>query len=368
MVGNVWEWVADWYDSGYYAFSPKGNPKGPDSGEYRVLRGGSWEFDYPGYMRASFRDGPGGVWYSYGFRCARGGLSCPEAKYCTVRDCGPDPVCGESCGTCPSGKTCNNGKCGGCRVDAAPPSIQCGPSPTGIGGDMCQVPAGSFCMGCNEAVDSQCWDWEKPYHEINLDAFEIDKYEVTAKEYQACADAGGCTAADTEYGACTYNVSGKESHPINCVDWDQANAYCAWAGKRLPTEAEWEKAARGTDGRMYPWGNDSLDCEHAVHSASGCSNSSTAPVGSKPKGVSPYGAEDMVGNVWEWCADWYGHSYYASSPIDNPKGPASGDGRVVRGGSWTVIVTDSLRADTRTMNDPAGSTYYVGFRCSRSPR
>ena len=192
--------------------------------------------------------------------------------------------------------------------------VPCGPSPTGKGGDMCDVPAGPFMMGCNSAVDTECASSEYPYHSVTVPGFKIDKYEVTASEYKACVTASGCTAANTDSG-CNYNVSGKESHPINCVDWAQAKAYCTWAGKRLPTEAEWEKAARGTDGRKYPWGNDALDCDHAVHSANGCSNSSTAPVGSKPAGVSPYGAEDMVGNVWEWVEDWY-HDTYTGAPSD----------------------------------------------------
>jgi formylglycine-generating enzyme required for sulfatase activity len=200
-------------------------------------------------------------------------------------------------------------------------------------GDMVEIPAGKFMMGCNSAVDTECYSDESPYHEVNLSAFKIDKYEVTAGQYKACVDAGKCMAADTG-GSCNYGSSGRDLHPINCVDWTQANAYCQWAGKRLPTEAEWEKAARGTDGRKYPWGNTGLDCDHAVMSVSPCSNSSTQPVGSKPLGASPYGAEDMIGNVWEWASDWYSSSYYSSSPANDPQGPASGTYRVVRGGSW----------------------------------
>jgi formylglycine-generating enzyme required for sulfatase activity len=231
-----------------------------------------------------------------------------------------------------------------------------------------------FWMGCNEAVDNECNPDEKPYHEVNLDAFEIDKYEVTAGEYKACVDAGSCTATNASTGsACNYGVSGKESHPIDCVHWDKAKAYCEWAGKRLPTEAEWEKAARGTDGRKYPWGNDSPDCEHAVMEDSsaggnGCGTGGTMPVGSKPKGVSPYGAEDMVGNVWEWVGDWYDWSYYASSPKDNPKGPGSGEDRVWRGGSWLYSRPGDLRASRRAWYGPGDWWFCGGFRCAWSSR
>jgi formylglycine-generating enzyme required for sulfatase activity len=235
---------------------------------------------------------------------------------------------------------------------------------------MCLVPAGTFMMGCNEAVDNECDPWvptwvpnEKPYHEVNLDAFEIDKYEVTAGEFKACVDARGCTAADTDQD-CTYGVSGQESHPINCVDWNEAKAYCEWAGKRLPTEAEWDKAARGTDGRKYPWGNDYVDCDHAVQTATDCSISCTAPVGSKPAGASPYGAEDMVGNVWEWVEDCW-HSSYSGAPSTGEVW-SGGDctHRVLRGGGWNTGAS-YLRASSRVSSDPLNRIPWDGFRCAR---
>lgn len=246
-------------------------------------------------------------------------------------------------------------------------TVSCSTSPTGRGGEMCLVPAGPFWMGCNSAVDKECSDAEKPYHEVTVPAFSIDKYEVTASEYQTCVNAGGCSGAATSPIECNYSAPEKENHPINCVDWYQAKAYCTWAGKRLPAEAEWEKAARGTDGRKHPWGNDPLDCNRAVHSVSPCSNSRTAEVGSKPTGVSPYGAMDMVGNVWERIEDEW-HDSYTEAPangsawIDTPRGVH----RVSRGGSWYSDSRSYYRASARNQNNSTGWYFNTGFRCAYS--
>ena len=250
-------------------------------------------------------------------------------------------------------------------TDAGKPDAGSGCAPNCPTGEMVTVSAGSFQMGCNSAVDTQCQSDEKPYHSVNVPGFKIDKYEVTTGEYQSCVDpGGGCTAANTG-GSCNYGVSGRGSHPINCENWNQATEYCVWAGKRLPTEAEWEKAARGTDGRKYPWGNDSLDCDHAVHSANGCSNSSTASVGSKPAGVSPYGAEDMVGNVWEWVEDWY-HDTYTGAPTDGSAWVTpTGSYRVMRGGSWFAFDTVDLRASSRLNYPQPNWNPNIGFRCAQ---
>jgi serine/threonine protein kinase len=223
---------------------------------------------------------------------------------------------------------------------------------------MVYIPAGWFWMGCSPN-DNQWRSDEEPYHRVYLDAYYIDKNDVTVDEYTKCVNAGACTAAGTDEG-CNYGVSGRGDHPINCVDWNQANSYCQWAGKELPTEAQWEKAARGTDGRKYPWGNDWDASKACFHTGNG-----TCAVGSYPQGASPYGVLDMAGNVWDWCRDWYDENYYANSPDHNPTGPGSGQYRVHRGGSWNDTYTGVLRVSDRDYNFPSFRYYNYGFRCIR---
>jgi formylglycine-generating enzyme required for sulfatase activity len=246
------------------------------------------------------------------------------------------------------------------------------------GAEMVYVPAGEFLMGSTEA-DSDAYGDEKPQHTVNLDAFWIDRTEVTNAQFRRCVEAGACRAPTAcDWGEPTYNDAGKADHPVVCVDWEQANAYCRWAGARLPTEAEWEKAARGTGGRVYPWGND-FDCrkgnfddeqeldDDVVPGGPNCDGYlRTAPVGSYPAGASPYGALDMAGNVWEWAADWYDAGYYANSPAANPKGPDSGESRVLRGGSWGTNWS-YVRAAYRNDYDPTNRAANLGLRCAASP-
>ena len=238
--------------------------------------------------------------------------------------------------------------------------------PNQRGGEvMVSVPAGVFRMGCNSSVDNQCYDDEKPYHKVYLDAFSIDKYEVTVEQYGACVKAGKCKEPYTDM-SCNWGRPDRVDHPINCVNWYDAKAYCEWNGKRLPTEAEWEKASRGTDGRKYPWGNQEANCEYTVTNdgVNGCGKNSTWPVGGKPKDVSPYGAIDMAGNVAEWTADCYDSSFYTRSPERDPKGPTWGQTRVIRGGAWG-LATRRLRASSRYSNPPGNKNPHVGFRCAK---
>jgi formylglycine-generating enzyme required for sulfatase activity len=208
---------------------------------------------------------------------------------------------------------------------------------------MVRIPGGAFLMGCSPG-DSDCYDWEKPAHDVTVNAFWMDATPVTQAQYQAAVGSNpsqfiGCTAC-----------------PVETVSWDGAQAYCAKLGKRLPTEAEWEFAARGgTTGARY--GN-----INAVAWHKGNSGGKTHPVGQKQSNA--YGLYDMLGNVWEWCADWYDVNYYASSPADNPKGPSSGALRVLRGGSW-LAVPRLGRASYRLGNYAEVAGDDDGFRCVR---
>jgi formylglycine-generating enzyme required for sulfatase activity len=174
---------------------------------------------------------------------------------------------------------------------------------------MAYVSAGEFLMGAADS-DSQAFDNEKPQHTVYLDAFWIDKTEVTNAQYKKCVQARACETSNEAFNS-RFN---SDNQPVVGVPWYNAVTYCQWAGRELPTEAQWEKAARGTDGRIYPWGNQPATCDYTVMndgSGDGCGNGSAAwPVGSNPKGASPYGALDMVGNVGEWVADWYDEKYY----------------------------------------------------------
>jgi formylglycine-generating enzyme required for sulfatase activity len=226
---------------------------------------------------------------------------------------------------------------------------------TGAEGTMVSVPAGPFIMGCNEAVDTDCRPDEKPMHEVTLGAFEIDETEVTQDQYAACVVDGGCEAP-----YCDWDCDAKDL-PASCVDWALAKQYCAWADKRLPTEAEWEKAARGTDGQKYPWGNTEPTCLEV--NMNGCGNAAE-PVGSHPDGASPYGALDMAGNMVEMVSDWYSAGYYASSPSEDPQGPVSGTRYVGRGGG---LKSDPVwqRASARDWYDTYDQGNAIGFRCAR---
>jgi formylglycine-generating enzyme required for sulfatase activity len=243
------------------------------------------------------------------------------------------------------------------------------------------IPAGEFQMGCDSSNPSEsCLDDEKPLHTVYLDAYTIDKYEVTNAQYAEFLNAegnqeeGGVTWLDAdasrvrihESGGVWQADAGYEDHPVVTVSWYGARAYCQWQGKHLPTEAEWEKAARGSsDTRVYPWGNEAPDCSRLNYydSTEGYCVGDTMPVGSYPSGASPYGAMDMAGNVWEWVNDWYLSNYYESSPYSNPPGPASGTLKVIRGGSWNTYWTH-VRVASRPNTNPYGQFSYTGFRCA----
>ncbi|HVN54396.1 MAG TPA: SUMF1/EgtB/PvdO family nonheme iron enzyme [Anaerolineaceae bacterium] len=230
------------------------------------------------------------------------------------------------------------------------------------------VPAGEFLMGSNDR-DTQAQPDERPQHTISLDAFWIDQTEVTNAMYSACVQAKACH--ERTYSPYVWGVDSRtrknyftdpqfRDYPVILLDADEAQAYCRWAGRHLPSEAQWEKAARGTDGRTYPWG-EGIDCRRANYS--GCARDTSA-VSAHPDGASPYGALDQAGNLWEWTADWYEPGYYAQSPARNPTGPAQGKYRTLRGGSWGEFAP-SLRAANRASGAPQHSMDgAVGFRCA----
>jgi formylglycine-generating enzyme len=235
---------------------------------------------------------------------------------------------------------------------------------------MVEIPGGKFIVGSDAGEED-----EKPAHEANVPAFLIDKYEVTNLQFRDFIDAGG-------YGDNKFWINGgwelKEKNklyepyfwknprwnadnaPVVGVSWYEAAAYAEWAGKRLPTEAEWEKAAKGASGTAYPWGNT------FVKGCANCGTETAAAVGSMKNGRSEAGVYDLIGNVWEWCADWYDSGYYSLSEADSPKGPEKGDKKSLRGGSY-MEPEGSVCATSRKSRAPEDRRFScVGFRCAKS--
>jgi eukaryotic-like serine/threonine-protein kinase len=241
--------------------------------------------------------------------------------------------------------------------------------------------AASFVAQCvaGGLSQSNCDTWgknEQPQHTVWLDAFWIDRTEVTNGQFAQCEAAGNCKhdrfLTQSETRGSYYGNAQYANFPVVSVDWKTAKTYCEWAGRRLPTEAEWEKAARGTDGRAYPWG-EMIDCSKANYAGKeagkGCVGDTTE-AGSYPSGASPYGALDMAGNVNEWVADWFGESYYSSSPARNPPGPKSDEisrpAFGIRGGSYNFLDV-GVRSALRNGLDYLFMSPIVGFRCAVSP-
>ena len=237
------------------------------------------------------------------------------------------------------------------------------------------VPAGAFTMGSRnidaalvecQSYDSNCdhswFEDELVPHVVNLDAYYMDVYEVTNRRYADCVNAGACeppveSSSDTR--SSYFGNPSFDDYPVIFIDWDMAKTYCEWRGARLPTEAEWEKAARSTDERTYPWGEE-IDDTYANYNGSVGDSSA---VGSYENGKSPYGLYDMVGNVWDWVADFYSYTYYRESPSSNPQGPDSGEGRVLRGGSWYDPAYLNRTTTRLQQVHPVDNNY--GFRCAR---
>ena len=221
-----------------------------------------------------------------------------------------------------------------------------------------KVPAGTFAMGSTAGAHD-----EAPVHAVTGPAFDMDRTEVTNGRYATCVAAGKCdkpTLVSSKLRPHYYDDPKFAAYPVIFVSWSQAASFCSFAGGRLPTEAEWERAAKGTDApRTFPWGEAKADCSKA--NFAGCAGD-TDVVGRREAGASPYGALDMAGNVWEWTADWYDARYYHASPPTNPKGPPTGKLRVMRGGCW-VSGESSLRTTCRKAELPNSWAPNVGFRC-----
>jgi len=218
-------------------------------------------------------------------------------------------------------------------------------------------------MGCHPEADKNCELDEPVDRTVILPSFWMDRTEVTVAEYARCVKAKACKAP-RKGSYCNWNKKGRARHPVNCVTWTQAYDYCQWAGKRLPTEAEWEKAARGCDGRIYPWGDESATCKQAVmEDGDGCGRKGTRPVCSRPSGNSPYGLCDMGGNVWEWIAEWYTvEKTDVAWPFKNPVEEPSGKYKILRGGCWANDKS-SLRTAARYGLPPHYDLNGLGFRC-----
>ncbi|MBN2555474.1 MAG: formylglycine-generating enzyme family protein [Anaerolineales bacterium] len=239
------------------------------------------------------------------------------------------------------------------------------------------VPGGSYDMGSDSGDRN-----EQPVHRVILSPYWMDLTEVTNAMYATCVAAGACTPPVQRDSATRTSYYGNDAfadYPVISVTWAQVQVYCKWAERRLPTEAEWEYAARGSDGRDYPWGNQIPDGTQANYCERNCpldwadefadmrvddGYADTAPVGSYPAGASPFGIWDMAGNVWEWVNDVYGA--YGANEADNPQGPASGSLRVLRGGSWLNYDGFFLRTTLRNAYDSSAATGSIGFRCASS--
>ena len=267
--------------------------------------------------------------------------------------------------------------------------------------DMVFIPAGDFLMGSPE--DKGAFD-EHPPHTVYLDAYYIDKYEVTNAQFQRFVEATGyvtdaerkgkgevwnpkerdrlffngvnwkhpnawLTHQGYDYPTVweNYDIANKMNHPVVQVSWNDAQAYCQWVGKRLPTEAEWENAARGSKGLIWPWGDEFNLPRDKATAYTNMGSDGPVPVGQFSTDVSSYAVYDIAGNVQEWVADWYAPDYYAQSPAKNPTGPRVGKFRVLRGGSWANSGISNLRSTSRAYNSPDYSSNFVGFRCAWSP-
>ena len=341
MSGNVWEWVADWDHPGYDPKSEHRNPAGPPSGGQKIIRGGSWK-DSIIAQRSASRAMHGPLTQSpiIGFRCAQDIVVTAD----TTLSSAPAEPLQLSTKSKPIAETQGH----------TPPDQE-------IPEEMSFVPSGKFWMGSYEGVGRSD---EHPRHQVYLDAFVIDQFEVTVVHYAEFVGATG-VAQPEEWDDTT--ISTYPRKPVVGVSWDEAQTYCQWKGKRLPTEAEWEKAAGGPDGQLFPWGDEAPHAEvvnRTVSYTDDLYREQLDVVGTYEDGKSPYGLYDMAGNADEWVADWYDANYYQKLIDNNPTGPERGTKKVVRSGS-SLLKSRYLRSAKRSGVLPA-EHLYTGFRCAQS--
>ena len=313
-----------------------------------------------------------------------------EVDCASNEDCGGHGSCVKTLGTCNcqpgyQGKTCadcatgyaarSDGSCQ--TVDSNPKNQSCdncaGPCVAGkcAALDWVDIPAGSFLMGCVPG-DPICYEPEKPPHNVSIIGLQLSRTEVTVDQYGKCVEDGVCSRP-TIGGKCNWGVQGRENHPFNCVTWAQASGFCQWVGGRLPSEAEWEYAARGGGKiRIYPWGDQASVAEYAVKCVPGsadigCESQGTMSVCSISKGNTSQGLCDIAGNVWEWVQDWW-HDDYTGAPVDGSawESPA-GSLRVARGGGYGSTDAGDLRVSNRFCYAPGYTYEFLGIRCARRP-
>ena len=339
MAGNVEEWVLDWW--GNFSGMPpnNNNPVNADAiTARRTIKGGSWDLTSNGDMHTVRRESmdPGGRQNWLGFRCATGPTPMPSPEMFKKQEPAyvPPPP-----------------------PPPPPPPAPNVPAPGDLG-TMIKIPGGTYQMG--DSADAL----SSPPHMVTLASYSMDKYEVTVSQFRECVDKKGCAPPLLLSSAnCNYSVPGRDNHPVNCVEWSDAKRYCGWLGKRMPTEAEWEFAARGPSGRTYPWGNTDPTCTTAAFSPRDkqkCA-SSTQVVGTHPLGVSYFGVFDMAGNAEEWVFDFY--SDYQAGPQSNPSGPATGEEHVIRGGNWTY---EQAGMHTYGRWHSKWAVDWIGFRCAKT--
>jgi formylglycine-generating enzyme required for sulfatase activity len=337
MAGNVWEWTGDIYTA--YPGNPVGD--GNPGAQFRIVRGGSWA-SFEDVLRVSYRS-----WYApnfsintFGFRCA---YSLPEAAAIGTNPASVFTPENPAVSTQPAGTNVN------------PPLP--GELNDAQGVNMRLIPAGPFTMGS----DTNNYDDHKPAHTVTLPDYYMDTYEVTNAHYRTCVNAGNCKAPGESISVTHpdyYTNTLYDNYPVIYVDWNQAKVYCEWRGARLPTEAEWEKAARGTDGRTYPWG-EGIDEKFANYDDN---IGDTSAVGTYENGKSPYGLYDMTGNVMEWVADWL-EAYPGSTHGNSHYGTKY---HILRGGSWGTINDPDTSLFVRYGEFPDTRNYFSGIRCVRT--